>query len=301
MTGSRTQRGVVDELARGVLSVLVLGALSAGVARANEGVSAGFDFLQTLPGTEVDLSGLGLGLVQLESFPFDESIGEADTVVQRLAPVPIVGGTIPIEIVALSLKSVAPVDLTPLGGPFIGVFSDLYTTVDSLGHPNIPVYDPLIPSQGQMEIQHGTPEGGSFDSCFGDLADPGTCNFLGVPGGGVYADLIFTIVGGDPSNLLDVILTTPAQRIALFTSGSTWVHNDQPPVGRGCPRVGFFGSPNCSWKITLILENGPHPVKQVHTKAVHSNPGSVSWPSPRRRLRAPSAPCAVAARRRRPP
>jgi hypothetical protein len=234
-------------------------------AQANQGVDAGFDYFQSLPGTEVDLSVLGLGIVPLEGVPMlPDELGGTDTIVRRNDPVPLGGGTIDIELIALSLKSVDPVDLTPLGGPFIGVFADLYTTVNVGGQvPGLPVYSPLLPSSGRMEIQHPFPEGGLFDSCFGDPADAGTCGFLGVPGGGVYADAIFVVPGGDPNNPLDVILNTPAPRISLFTAGSRWAHNGQPPVGAGCPRGGPFAVQPCSWKITAILENGPHPVRPV--------------------------------------
>jgi hypothetical protein len=243
----------------------VVALASGGPAHANQGVDAGFDYFQSLPGTHIDLGLLGLGIIELEGVPMlPGELGATDTIVRRNDPVPLAGGTIGIELIALSLKSVDPVDLTPLGGPFIGVFSDLYTTINVGGQvPGLPVYSPLNPSTGRMQIQHPFLEGGFFDSCFGDLGDPGTCGFLGVPGGGVYADAIFVLPGGDPSNPIDVLINTPAPRISLFTSGSRWAHNGQPPVGAGCPKGGPFGIQPCSWKITAILVNGPHPVRTV--------------------------------------
>ncbi|MBW2363116.1 MAG: hypothetical protein JRG84_19640, partial [Deltaproteobacteria bacterium] len=235
----------------------------AGVARANQGVEAGFDFFQSLPGTHVDLSAIGIGVVPMEGVPLDPGcMGEADTIVRRDAPVPIGGGTIDIELVSLQLKSVDPVDLTPLGGPLIGVFSDLYATVDVGDQfPNVPVYDPLLPSVGQMEIQHQLEQGGSFQSCFGDLSDPGTCAVLGVTGGGVYADAIFVVPGGDPNNLGDVIQKAPAPRITLYAAGATWVHDDQLPVGSGGPGCGPFGGLPRNSKVTSITHVGPHLVQ----------------------------------------
>jgi len=252
-----------------VVSVLGL-ALSASAAD----VQAGYDFFQSQPGfgggaggTFADLSGLGLGFVNLEGVPFsdpllsgDSDFASADTIVRRdldaLDPI----DAIPIELVSLSLKSIDPVDLTPLGGPFIGVLSDLWITVNQGGLiPNLPVYDPLNPLIGQMEIIHTSPAGGQFNSCLGDPADPGSCGALGVPGGGVYADAIFVVPGGDPNNLLDVLINTPAPRVAVSSSGSTWEHETGPPSG---------GPPGPPWqprnfRILTIIHTGPHPVFAV--------------------------------------
>jgi hypothetical protein len=236
--------------------------LVGGNALATQGVDPASDYFKTLPGTEVDLG--PLGIIPLEGVPFEPDFSlDADTVVERQAPVPVGGGTIPIEIVALQLKSIAPIDLTPIGLP--GVFADLWTTINKGGIvPNIPVHSPLLPSQGQMEIQHGPGEGGIFNSCFGDAGDPGSCVFLGIPGGGVYADAIFVFPGGDPSNPLDfVIPPQPAPRISLSTSGSTWVHEGQAPVGRGGPRGGPFGGLPRNSKVTAISHTGPHQVDPV--------------------------------------
>ncbi len=257
----RRQGRVLSQLA--VALIMSLGA--AGMSHANHLISADVDFFKSLPGTEVDLSLLSLGIVPLEGVPFDpDCMGEADTIVQRNTPVPIGGGTIDIEIVALQLKSIDPVDLTPLGGPFIGVFADLYTTINVGGTlPDVPVYEPLNPSMGRMEIQHQFAQGGTFDSCFGDAGDPGVCATLGVPGGGVYADAIFVIPGSDPNFLGNVLLSLPSDRISLFTAGSSWVHNRQLPVGGGGPGCGPFGGISRTAKVIQISENGPHPVEPV--------------------------------------
>lgn len=79
--------------------------------------------------------------------------GNADTVVERLSGADLSGGpaTIPIEIVALSLTSCAPITVDFGGGPNLW---DVRVGLSQLG-----------PSQGAMVIQGG-PSGGTFDSTF---------------------------------------------------------------------------------------------------------------------------------------
>ncbi len=80
----------------------------------------------------MDLSFLlpSVGVIDVEGAPF--AANGTDTIVQRLqginplevCPTLPCSDTIDIEIVALSLTSVDPVDLSDLGGPFLGVFAD---------------------------------------------------------------------------------------------------------------------------------------------------------------------------------
>jgi len=223
-------------------------------------ISPGFDLFSTTS-AEVDLTGIGLGVVPLDGKPFGP--GDTDTIVERLDGIdplepPAGNGIINIELVALQLKSVDPVDLTPLGGPFVGVFSDLFVTVNKDGAvPGVPQPDPLAPSLGRMEVIH-TQEpppdpAGPFDSCFGDVGDGGACASLGSPGSGIYADMIFAIVGGDPSDPGDVLISTPAQRVALIGEG-LWVHI-RPP---GVPDDPFY--PAGDFFVTEIEHTGPHGV-----------------------------------------
>jgi hypothetical protein len=233
-------------------------ALGLGSVASAVDVLPGQDFFVTQPGTQVDLAGFGLGIVPLEGVELDPSLNGADTIVQRLAAAPDPAGIISIELVELELRSVAPVDLTPLGGPFIGVFSDLYITVDGLNLPNVPQYSPLNPSIGQMQILHDAPGSatGTFISCLGDPGDPeGSCNVLGVGGGGVYADAIFVVPGGDPNNPLDVLINTPAPRVAVAAINAQWDH----PTGL-VPPAGPFAGASANFRILNITHVGPHPV-----------------------------------------
>ena len=243
-------------------------------------LSEGFDFFQTTAPTSVDLTGFGLGIVPLEGNPIGGSFGNTDTIVLRKDPIdplspPSDMGTIDIELVALSLVSVNPVDLTPLGGPFIGVFSDLHITINKASEdisaaggnddgvcdggetcvtvPGIAQPDALAPSIGQMKVNHTTTAGGDLESCFGTTSDPGNCATLGVVGGGVFSDSIFTVVGGDPNNPLDVLFSVVADRITLSGTGD-WQHASPVgyPVVAAYQNGGFF--------VTSITHTGPHAV-----------------------------------------
>lgn len=200
-------------------------------------IGPGLDGFRTLPGSQVDLSFLlpSVGVINLDSNPFVFGAGyQADTIIERIqgidpfnvCPTPPCQDTIDIELVALSLTSVSPVDLSDLGGPFVGVFADVYFTVNKGGIiAGLPQPDALSPSIGQMEIIHSSALGGTFESCLGNSSDSaGVCASLGVPGGGVYADGIFTVVGGDPSDPLDVFFSAAAPRLAVSGINGIWQH-----------------------------------------------------------------------------
>ncbi len=199
-------------------------------------VAAGQDVFTTLPGgSQVDLSFIlpSVGVINVESNPFDAN--GADTIIERIqginplnvCPTLPCSDTIDIELVALSLVSAAPVDLSDLGGPFIGVFADAYFTVNKGGIiAGLPQPDALNPSIGQMEIIHSNGSGGTFESCLGNPSDPaGVCNTLGVLGGGVYTNGIFTVIGGDPSNPPDVFFSAAAPRLAVSGINGVWQHS----------------------------------------------------------------------------
>ena len=205
-------------------------------------IGPGTDLFITVPGnpavpgvgTEVDLSFLlpSVGVIALQGVPI---LGQFDTIIERQqgidplndCPNPPCSDTIDIELVALSLVSVSPVDLSDLGGPFLGVFSDVFFTINKGGAIfGLPQPDVLDLSIGRMEIIHTDPLGGTFTSCLGNPADPaGVCVVLGVAGGGVYADAIFTVPGGDPSNPLDVFFSAAAPRLAVSGLNGLWEHN----------------------------------------------------------------------------
>ena len=138
-------------------------------------IGPGFDLFTTLPGTTVDPAPLGVGVVSLEGVPIGP--GNTDTIVERLSGIgPFNVGdvsVIDIELVALSLQSVDPVDI---GGNLF----DLAVT----GLPS-----PI----GQMTVHHTVADGGFFDAL--------------LP---VEALLTFTEVG-NPLNSFDQVFSTVFQ------------------------------------------------------------------------------------------
>ena len=103
-----------------VVSLFVLSILFAGASHASNIVQPGFDLFTTRQGTEFDFGGFaGLGLVELEGRPlgsFDFGSGpqllpKTDTIVRRLQQATAGSPTVDIEIVALQLQSVSPIDI----------------------------------------------------------------------------------------------------------------------------------------------------------------------------------------------
>jgi hypothetical protein len=170
-------------------------------------IGPGFDLFETPPGrTYVDLSSFGIGIVQLQGnrapvsalFPAplnNPAINDTDTIVQRLAginPLP-PSGTIPVELVALSLVSVAPVNIG-------GNFYDLSVLGGSLLTPSDP--SPL----GSMTVNHEFANGGTFTAS--------------LP---VHATLTFTQVG-NPLNTFN----QPFSDTFLTTPPGVWSHTPRP-------------------------------------------------------------------------
>jgi hypothetical protein len=110
-------------------------------------IMAGSDYLETAPGTFVNLDPFGLpipplGPIELEGDPFGP--GNTDTIIRRLddADLPTGGSsdTIDIEIVALSLTSVSPVDI---GGTLFDLHVDLLPSSPSIGQMTITLDDEI--------------------------------------------------------------------------------------------------------------------------------------------------------------
>lgn len=109
------------------------------------GIEPGFDLFETQLGTFVNLG--PRVIVDLMGKPIDPAnLGSTDTIVERLQGIAAPPGTIPIEIVALSLVSVAPVNI---GGSFFDVFV---------------VLDPGPQLLGSMTVRHQFANGGTFDA-----------------------------------------------------------------------------------------------------------------------------------------
>jgi hypothetical protein len=257
------------------VSAALIGLPISGTTVFADPIGPGFDFFLTPPGgAAVDL---GSGPIPLMGIPLPHMALGSDTVVSRLDPGPPEGGTgiIDIELVALHLRSVAPVDIDG-GGPI--PFGDLHITVDASDrfftsgaggttpHPDgsgngpsyydLPVL-PLPPSIGNMSMTHGGPgphTGATMTACFGDPAacagmPSGFGAGLGVPGGGIFSTAILTIPGGDPSDPMDVLGIMPAPPATLASSG-TYLHTTVRPELYGGIILG------------TIFHDGPHPETQ---------------------------------------
>jgi hypothetical protein len=210
----------MSKVNRGMTAILfgVAVAGSANLAWATP-IGTGLDEFHTLPGTFAIMP--GVGRIDLMSRPLDPNRGDTDTIVQRLDPLPNLDvggeGTTRIQITALSLESVSPVNI---GGSFFDVFVSL---------------DPAVTQEeGLMTVRHENPDGGTFDAI--------------LP---VDALLTFTEVG-NPSNTSN----QPFPHHIELTSGpGTWSHTPPPlyPIGIGggfhptgilqeCTTVGCLGA-----------------------------------------------------------
>ena len=198
MTFNYTQKLLAGTLAL----VLVTGFGQGQIAWATP-IAPGFDLFETIPITEVDL-GPEIGIVQLEGVPIGP--GNTDTIVERLQGIdpldfPTGVDTIDIELVALSLRSAAPIDIE-------GTLFDLDVTSGFLlGEPDNPL--------GQMTIFHTDPNGGTFDA---ELP--------------VDASLVFTEVDNPENTIIqpfsDVFRSTG---VWSHTPGPNDAHNEEFPSG----------------------------------------------------------------------
>src|SRR5713101_9100767 len=133
-----------------LLTVLLVLGLSMGASAADidptvPSVALGSDYFATQPGTHFNFGG-GIGDVNLLGLPIGPF--NTDTIIQRRADAVLGGPAIPIQMVALSLKSAAPVNV---GGSFF----DVFITLDPANLAN---------DTGTMSIAGNTPTGGTFSS-----------------------------------------------------------------------------------------------------------------------------------------
>jgi hypothetical protein len=133
-----------------LLTVLVMlgSSVSAGAADIDPtvpSVALGSNYFATQPGTHFNFGG-GVGDVNFLGLPIGPS--NTDTIIQRKADAVLGGPAIPIQIVALSLKSAAPVNV---GGSFF----DVFITLDPANFAN---------DTGTMSIAGNTTTGGTFSS-----------------------------------------------------------------------------------------------------------------------------------------
>jgi hypothetical protein len=164
---------------------------------------AGYDVFQTGSGASVDLSSVNLGVVPLQGVAIQSSTGNADTIMYRPQAVPTGGGTIPVNLYALFMKSTSPVTLN-------GQSADVYVTVNNssgaISQSVLPQPDALSASTGTMTVTpDSTGAGGTFDSSI-------TIN----------ADIIFVPAGTSVTNPANYLGHQPAPPVTLSQTGATW-------------------------------------------------------------------------------
>jgi hypothetical protein len=191
--------------------------------------SAGYDLLQTGSGASIDLSSQGLGVVSLKGVAIQGSLGNTDTIMNRTQNVPTGGGTVPVNVTALFMKSVNPVTVNNQS-------ADVYVTINNsngnISTSVLPQPDSLSASSGTVTVRTD----GTFDSSFN-----------------VNADVIFVKAGTSVTNSSNWISHQPASGISLSSTNSTW--SSTPPSGYPSsstfPSGGFYPKP---------VHTGPHPV-----------------------------------------
>ena len=203
-------------------------------------IPPGLDLLETDPATTFDTFNLPFpffmphcdagfaGVVSFRGSPIDCFAGTcgltpADTIVRRMASAPPPTSSIPIEIVALELRSVAPITLNCSGGPQTW---DVSVSIAE-GDPN--------QTTGTMTINQNYPRGGTFTST--------------LP---VRPQLTFTRVSGGPTVTIGPMLS-PSPIVFNVASPTTWCQRPNPvddPVGDQVLRYssstpGFFPGVLC--------------------------------------------------------
>jgi hypothetical protein len=160
-------------------SLLVLSILAVSVFASAQ--TAGYDLLQTGSGASIDLSSVNLGNVPLNGVPIQGSTGTTDTILHRTQDVPQGGGTVPLEVTALFMKSASSVNFN---GQPVDVYvtinnsggkvstNSTYTTTPPAGYPSSttfpsggiyprPVHNgphPVVPSKCSAGIQPASPQ-----------------------------------------------------------------------------------------------------------------------------------------------
>ncbi len=243
--------------------------LFAGAAGAND-VAAGFDLWTTPPGGAVndfgDVSPTApgnvppippdfffpgsnpfTGVVDFVGVPIPTFMGQssapADTIVERQGTASLSGpfpsqDTVPIELVELSLQSIAPITVNPGG-----------TLWDIEVLPS-----PINPSQGTMTIDHLNASGGAYDATLD------VCPLL------IFREINppFRIAQQDYCSDVDPL----GQQIQVF--GQPWVHQVVPPKVSPLSGPGFF-------VIGQTNHSGPHPAADPIEQGLVPVPSVGPW------------------------
>jgi len=187
------------------LFVLSLAVLSLSALPLSAQINPGYDLLQTGSGASVDLSSLSLGTVQLHGNPWDTSLGNTDTIMNRTDTIPSGGGTSNVNVTALFMKSNNSVT-------YMGQSVDVYVTLNNSGGKiattTLPQPDTLSASTGSINV-----------------SSSGTFNYSIT----VNADLIFVKAGTSVTNSANYVDHRAASSITLTSSGSSW--SSSAPAG----------------------------------------------------------------------
>lgn len=253
-------------------------------------ISTGFDNFRTGTGSYVDFSTTPLdflGKIDVIGIPFS---GSTDTKIKRTMveganTLENDGDSIwaDVEVVGLHLRSEGLVDLSFLDDSLGSAY--LHFTINrdgAAGALPMPLADTTPLSIGQMKITYAPGNDGIrfwdgyWEDCYGTTADPeGVCSTLGISGGGptnvdpnvnypndggIWANMIAVIEGGDLYNPLD------------------WVYlnlgGDSFPLVEVAPRIaisceeGDSNNPDCKWlgdfnTVGVVKHKGPHPEVQA--------------------------------------
>lgn len=180
--------------------------------------SAGYDLFQTGTGTSVDLSSLGVGVVQLQGNAISGAPGNTDTMVQRTQDVPSGGGTVSVSVYALSLKSSSSVT-------YQGQAADVYVTINNTGGTiptsTLPQPDSLSASSGSVTVRTD----GTFDSSLT-----------------VNADIIFVKAGTSVTDSTNYLGHAAAPATTLTSTNSSWSSTAPAgyPSSTSYPSGGFY-------------------------------------------------------------
>jgi len=180
--------------------------------------SAGYDLFQTGTGTSVDLTSMGVGVVQLQGNAISGAPGNTDTLIQRTQNVPSGGGTVSVSVYALSLKSSSSVT-------YQGQSADVYVTINNTGGTiptsTLPQPDSLSASGGSVTVRTD----GTFDSSLT-----------------VNADIIFVKAGASVTDTTSYLGHAAAPSTTLTSTNSSW--SSTPPSGYpsnpNYPSGGFY-------------------------------------------------------------
>jgi hypothetical protein len=200
----------------------------------------GYDAFQTGSGASVDLTSIGIGVVNLQGVPLPSStaagpLGNTDTIMYSPQAIPAGGGTVPVNLYALSMKSSTPVT-------FMNQQADVYITVNNTGGViptgSLPQPDTLTPSTGTITVYPST---STFDSSI-------TIN----------ADVIIVKTGGNPANTSVVLANQPANSVTMTQTGSSY--STTPPANYPLTTTSPLGSPGIYFRPVHTAPTHNHPV-----------------------------------------